>query len=97
MNGLNNRLSGNEKVEKAKELHDKLEVDLFAYNKHRLNMQDRQNTNGFNQLFKGGEAAVQSVVAHNVHENFGRVQEGKDLRLLPHHKITINSSYGGRL
>ena len=76
VNGLNNRLSGNEKVEKAKEIHDELEVDLVAYNEHRLNMQDRRNVNGFNQLFKGGEAAVQSVIAHNVHENFGRVQEG---------------------
>ncbi len=32
--------------------------------------------NGFNQLFKGGEAAIQSVVAHNVHKNIGKVQEG---------------------
>jgi exonuclease III len=76
VNGLNNRLSGNEKVEKAKEIQDELEVDIVAYKEHRLNMQDRRNVNGFNQLFKGGEAAVQSVVAHNVHENFGRVQEG---------------------
>ena len=60
MNGLTNRLSGNENVEKAKELHDQLEVNLVAYNKHRLNMQDCKNVNGFNQLFKGGEAAVQS-------------------------------------
>jgi hypothetical protein len=27
-------------------------------------------------MFKGGEAAIQSVVLHNVHENIGRVQEG---------------------
>ncbi len=32
--------------------------------------------NGFSQLFKGGEVAIQSVVAHNVHGNFGKVQEG---------------------
>ena len=76
VNGISNRLTGNDKVEKAKELHDELEVDLVAYNEHRLNMQHRQNCNGFNQLFKGGEATVKSVVAHNVHENFGRVQEG---------------------
>ena len=76
VNGISNRLTGNDKVEKAKEIHDELEVDLVAYNEHRLNMQDRQNCNGFNQLFKGGEATVKSVVAHNVHENFGRVQEG---------------------
>ena len=39
-------------------------------------MQDRQNINGLNQLFKGGEAAVQLVVVHNSHEIFGQVQEG---------------------
>ena len=68
VNGLNNsRLSGNEKLEKVKELHYELEVDLVAYNEHQLNMYDRQNFNSFNQLFKGGEAAVQPVVAHNIH------------------------------
>ncbi len=29
-----------------------------------------------NQLFKGGEAAIQSITAHNVHENFGKLQQG---------------------
>jgi hypothetical protein len=66
VNGISNRLSGNEKVEKAKEIHDELEVDIVAYNEHRLNMKDQRNFNRFNQLFKGGEAAIQSVVAHNV-------------------------------
>ncbi len=67
MNGLSNKLCNNKKVEKAKEIHDKLEVDIVAYNEHWLNMRNRRNVNGFNQLFKGGEAALQSVVAHNVH------------------------------
>ncbi len=55
-NGISNRLSDNEKVEKAMEIHDKLEVDIAAYCKHWLNMRDRHNINGFNQLFKGGKA-----------------------------------------
>ncbi len=75
-NGISNKLCNNEKVEKAKELHDHLEVDIVAYNEHRLNMQDQRNVNGFNQLFKGGKADIQSVVAHNVHKNLGCVQEG---------------------
>jgi hypothetical protein len=75
-NGLSNKFSNNNKVDKAKEIHDDLEVDIIAYNKHRLNMRDRRNVNEFNQLCKGGEAALQSVVVHNVHENIGRVQEG---------------------
>jgi hypothetical protein len=82
VNGLSNKLCDNKKVEKAKENHDKLEVDIVAYNKRRLNMGDRRNVNGFNQLFKGGKAALQSVVVHNVHENIGRVQEGGTSLLL---------------
>jgi hypothetical protein len=82
VNGLSSKLSDNEKVEKAKEIHNELEVDIVAYNEHRLNMRNRRNVNGFNQLFKGGEAALQSVVAHNVHENIGRVQEGGTSLLL---------------
>ncbi len=74
-NGISNKLCNNEKVEKAKELHDNIKVDIVAYNEHRLNIQVQQNVNGFNQLFKGGEADIRSVVAHNVHENLGRVQE----------------------
>ena len=57
-NGINNRLSDNEKVEKAKRLHNDLEVDIAAYNEHRLNMRHKDNVNGFNQLFRGGEAEV---------------------------------------
>ncbi len=82
VNGLSNKLSDNKKVEKAKEIHDELEVDIAAYNEHRLNMQHRGNVNGFNQIFKGGEAAIQSVVAHNIHKNISRVQEGGTSLLL---------------
>ncbi len=63
-------------MEKAKEVHDELEVDIAAYNKHRLNMQDQRNVNGFNQLFKGSKADIQSVVAHNIHEDLGCMQKG---------------------
>jgi hypothetical protein len=76
MNGISNRLSDNEKLEKAKEIHDELEVDIAAYNEHRLNLHHYLNVNGFNQMFKSGEAAIQLVTAHNTHENIGHVQEG---------------------
>ncbi len=54
VNSFQNRLSGNEKVERAKEIHDKLEVDIVAYCEHQLNMRHKKNCNGFNQLLKGG-------------------------------------------
>ncbi len=53
-NRFSNRLSGNEKIKKAKEIHDELNIDITAYCKHRLNMRNKHNVNGFNQLFKGG-------------------------------------------
>ena len=82
VNGLQNQLSGNEKVNQAKEIHDELEVNIEAYCKHQLNMKHNKNCNGFNQLFKGGEVSVQLVVAHNVHENIGRTQQGGTSLLL---------------
>jgi hypothetical protein len=81
-NGFCNQLSGNEKVERAREIHEELEVDIAAYCKHQLNMRHKKNCNGFNQLFKGGEAEVRSIVAHNVHKNIGRVQQGGTSLLL---------------
>ncbi len=76
MNGLNNCLCGNEKIRRMKGLHDELEVNMAAYCEHKLIMKHRKNINGFNQLFKGGEAAIQSIVAHNVNKNVGQVQQG---------------------
>lgn len=55
---------------------------MAAYCKHQLNMQHKKNCNGFNQLFNGGEAVVQSVVAHNIHKNVGRTQQGGTSLLL---------------
>ncbi len=61
---------------KARELHNELEADIVAYNEHRLNMKHKSNYFGFSKLFGGGEADVRSIVAHNVHENIRRGQEG---------------------
>jgi hypothetical protein len=49
-----------------------------ANNKHRQNLWHKDNWNGWNQLFRGGEVDVCLVVAHNVHKAdwIGRVQEG---------------------
>ena len=77
-NGIHNRLGGNEKLDKAKDLIHELGADIVAYSEHHQNLRHKDNRNGWNQLFRGGEADVRLVVAHNVHEadRIGRVQEG---------------------
>jgi hypothetical protein len=94
VNGFNNQLCGNQKVERSKEIHDELEVDVAAYCKHMLNMRHKKNGNGFNQLFKGGEAAVQSIVAHNVHKNVGKVQQGGDTLWTTHRAVGPQQEWG---
>jgi hypothetical protein len=84
LNGLNSRMSENEKLEKARELIHDLEADIVCYNEHRINLMHRDNKNGFSQLFRGGEADIQTIAAHNRHEGkeVGRVQEGGTAMLL---------------
>ena len=50
-NSFNTRIIGNKKVEKAKEVIDKLEADVVCYNEHRVNMKHKENYIGFNKLF----------------------------------------------
>ncbi len=45
VNGFNNPLNSNDKVEKAKEIHDDLEIDIATYCKHQLNMCHKKNSN----------------------------------------------------
>ena len=44
-NSFNTRISRNKKVEKSKEVIDKLEVDVVCYNEHRVNMKHKENHN----------------------------------------------------
>ena len=76
LNGINSRLSKNEKLDKARDVIDELAADIVAYNEHRLNLRHEDNRNGFKELFKGGETEIRAVAAHNAHENVGRTQEG---------------------
>jgi hypothetical protein len=76
MNGIDYQNMFHPKIVKARCIHDELEADIVAYNKHRLNLCHKDNQMGFNQLFRSGEAEIKSVVAHNEHENVGRIQEG---------------------
>jgi hypothetical protein len=67
------RFLNNKEVEKGKKLHDELDVDFAAYNKHKLNLKHKLHKVGFNQLFWGREAEARSVVVNNVHGGKGRV------------------------
>lgn len=84
LNGLNSRMSENEKLDKAKGLIDDLEADIACFCEHRLNLMHKDNKNGFGQMFRGGEAEIRTVAAHNRHEGreAGRVQEGGTAMLL---------------
>lgn len=46
LNGLNNRIKDNKKVEKARQVIDELEADIVALNEHRLNFRHKRNRNG---------------------------------------------------
>jgi hypothetical protein len=84
LNGILSMISGNDKLEKAKQLILELEADIVCYNEHRLNLRNKHNKNGFSQMFRGGEAEIRSIAAHNVHESkeAGRTQEGGTAMLL---------------
>jgi hypothetical protein len=58
VNGLSNRMCGNRKLDKCRDLFNKLGADIIAINKHRQNVKHKDNRNGWNQLFKGGEADI---------------------------------------
>ena len=81
-NGFNTRISGNEKLEKAKELIDELEADVVAYSEHKINSAHKENVNGMGQMFNGGEAEIRTQTGYNRHENVGRVQQGGTSLLL---------------
>ena len=76
-NGFNNRISGNQKIAKALDIKEDLDVDCLLYCEHRLNLRHKDNDNDFKQMFQR-EIACTAVAAHNVHEwqHAGRVQEG---------------------
>jgi hypothetical protein len=85
VNRLNTRPCNNKKVEKMKEMHDELKINITAYCEHKINFKHKRNVNGFNQLFKGGKAPIQSIAVYNVHENVGRIQQGGTSLLLFRH------------
>ena len=78
LNGINNRMASNHKLNKAKQLIHDLEADMVAYNEHRLNLSNKRNINGFKKMFHRGETEIRTLAAHNTHEQeiAGAYQEG---------------------
>jgi hypothetical protein len=67
-NGLNNRISSNNKMAKALDIKDELDIDCLMYCKHKLNLRHKDNKNDFKQMFQR-EIACMAVAAHNIHES----------------------------
>ena len=57
VNGLNSRMTDNEKLDKIRDVIDEIEVDIAAFNEQRMNLRHKDNRNGFSQLFRGGGQA----------------------------------------
>ena len=72
-NGINSIINNNDKLDKAKQVIDDLELDIVAFNNHKLNLRHKNNKTSFSQMFNGGECEIRAVAANNVHENVGRV------------------------
>ena len=77
--GISNNICNNDKLDKAKELKDKLGVDVVAYTEHKMKMGHKENRNGMSQMFNGGEMEIRSVVGHNTHTKKaeGRCSKGE--------------------
>ena len=67
-NGFNSRTSETDKLDKLNQLIDGLEPDMVAFNEHKLNLQHKDNMNGFSQMFNGEECEIRPIVVNNFHE-----------------------------
>jgi hypothetical protein len=76
-NGFNNKIGGNNKITKALDIKDKLDIDCLLYCEHRINFWHKDNKNDLKQMFQQ-ELACTAVAAHNIHKgrHTRRVQEG---------------------
>ena len=72
-NGLNKRITGNQKLRKA--INIELEADGLLFSEYWHNLRHKDNKNDFKQMFQW-EVACQAVAGHNVHHGVSKVQEG---------------------
>jgi hypothetical protein len=76
-NGLNNIIGHNEKIMKALDIREDLDINCLMYCKHRINFRHKENKNDLKQMFQR-KLACMAVSAHNIHEGkvAGRIQQG---------------------
>jgi hypothetical protein len=76
-NGFSNRIGGNEKIAKALDIKEDLNVNCLMYYKHCISFRHKDNKNDLKQMFQC-KLACREISAHNVHEAkvAGMVQEG---------------------
>jgi hypothetical protein len=76
-NSFNNLIGGNEKIAKALNIKEDLDINCLMYCKHCIIFRHKGNKNNLKQMFQH-ELACTAVSAHNVHKAkcAGMVQEG---------------------
>ncbi len=77
-NSFNNRIRENEKIAKALDIKEELDINCLIYCEHGLNFRHKDNKNNLKQMFQQ-ELACTAISAQNVHEakHAGRVQESR--------------------
>ena len=80
VNGLQAKITGNQKLHKALGIIGDLEVDIFALNEHKINFLHKDNRRqGLGKLFHGGERLSRAIggnIKHPVASTLGRHVEG---------------------
>ncbi len=76
-NGFNNQIGGNEKIAKALNIKEDLDINCLMYCEHFINFRYKDNKNDIKQMFQR-KLACTAVWVHNIHKAkcAGRVQEG---------------------
>ena len=80
LNGISSNVISNYKAKKVMSIIDNIEIDLFAFNEHKINFHHQDNKRcGLGNLFNGGESltkAVEGNIKHPVAKMLGRRMEG---------------------
>jgi hypothetical protein len=80
LNGMPSRITGNGKLHKAMEIIEEMEIDMFAFNEHKINFTHKEHRRtGLGKLFHGGETLTRAVggnFKHPIAQSLGKRMEG---------------------